>query len=144
MNKIYETNYQKLTKIIDLPLLKKNGYLKYKAPSNAIMDLNSDFLRTERNGNYIIALSHYYIENGDAIADPDMELRINETYTPTIEALTFQNKYTYQKVYIKKGKGEGTLINLRLKREFNKFLETWLTNLAEYEYKLVVESEITK
>ena len=46
------------------------------------MDLNLDLL--SRNGEIItVALSHYYEQNGDLIADPDMVVRIDTKTSQT-------------------------------------------------------------
>ena len=95
---IYQTIFNELTKIINIETLKRLEHLKFK--SSGFMDLNFDFLRVDNQNRYVIAISHYYKQNGDMIADPDMELRIDNSWdTPTCEALTFQDRNGYQEVY---------------------------------------------
>ena len=115
---IYEKNYDKLAKIIDIDKLVKKQNLKL---ISSLMDLNFDFLRKDDKNCKIIAMSHYYQENSDMIPDPDMELRINDTSEiKTVEALTFQDRYDYNEVYDKR---EGKIyVNAKLKKSFNKFL----------------------
>lgn len=129
---IYEKNYDKLAKIIDIDKLVKKQYLKLI--SGSLMDLNFDFLRKDDQNHIIIAMSHYYKENYDMIPDPDMELRINNTSEiKTVEALTFQDRYDYQEVYDKR---EGKIyVNAKLKKSFNKFLASWLNNIKKDGYK---------
>lgn len=74
---IYQEIYGILSEIIDLSTLRKKGYLKYK--SKGFMDLNVDFLREDEQKREIIALSQYHEENGNKIADPDMEIRIDHS-----------------------------------------------------------------
>ncbi|KKN48869.1 hypothetical protein LCGC14_0648420 [marine sediment metagenome] len=72
---IYQQIYKELVKIINLDELIKKQYLKFT--SNGFMDLHCDFVRKDEKGSVIITLSHNYIQNGDVIPDPDMQIRIN-------------------------------------------------------------------
>ena len=78
------------------------------------------------------ALNHYYEQNVDLIADSDMVVRI-DTNAETVEALTFQDTYTYREVY-----PDGSAVDLKAKKELNEFLLHWLTNLIDQGHKLVV------
>ncbi len=75
---IHNTIFNKLVKI---GIITKDGkpnfdeYLKLK--SGGFMDLNIDFLYDE-DGKYTISMAHNYVQNGDVMADPDMEI-INHT-----------------------------------------------------------------
>lgn len=80
-------------------------------------DLNLDLL--SRDGEIItVALSHYYEQNGDVIPDPGMVVRI-DTNAETVEALTFQDTYTYREVYL-----DGNRADVKAKKELNEFLHT--------------------
>jgi uncharacterized protein YqiB (DUF1249 family) len=115
-------------------ILDENGtmqaeYMKFQAPG--LMDLNVDNLL-----NNTIALAHNGIQNGDVMADPDMEVRIYPEQKMA-EALTFQNSYLgiYQEVYPEAGK-----YYPKLKKELNEFLSDWLKTMIEVqEYQLVEE-----
>jgi uncharacterized protein YqiB (DUF1249 family) len=98
--KVYEMIFARLQQI---GILDENGmmqadYMKFKSPG--LMDLNVDKL-TENT----IALAHNGIQNGDAMADPDVEVRIYPDLKAA-EALTFQNDYLgiFQEVYPEPGK----------------------------------------
>jgi hypothetical protein len=55
-----------------------------KSQVSGFMDVNLDLL--SRNHEIItVALSHYYEQNGDLVADPDMMVRI-DTKSETVEA----------------------------------------------------------
>lgn len=87
------------------------------------MDLNLDVLRRGKDKT-VIALSHYYKQGVDMIADPDMVLAVYPDRAMA-EALSYQDCYRYQEVY----SDGGRLVDIRAKRELNKFLNHWLTNL---------------
>ena len=123
---IHHTLYRKMTILIPtLPEVPE--YAKSKVPG--FMDLNLDLL--SRNDEIItVALSHYYEQNGDLIPDPDMVIRI-DTKIEAVEALTFQDTYTYREVYLDQNR-----VDLKVKKELNEFLLQWLTNLIGQGHKL--------
>lgn len=86
--------------------------------SGGFMDLHIDLL-----GRNHMSLAHYYRQNGDSIADPDMEIRIHPD-VKCAEALTYQDTYGYREVYPEPGK-----VAIRAKKELNALLNQWLSNL---------------
>jgi len=99
-----------------------NEYVKLNA--EGFIDFHVDILY--RKGDTArIAIAHNYIQNGDTISDPDMELLV-DFKNQTVEANTFQNIYAYSEVE------EG---NDALQDELNEFLEMWLNNLIEQGHK---------
>ena len=115
---IYETIYNKLKKIGILDI-KEHATFK----SEGFMDLHIDVLEENEKMKHI-SLAHNYIQNGDVMADPDMEILIHKS-TNTAEALTFQqDPYIFQRIYDSNGKA-----NQKLKKALNSFLNQWLTNI---------------
>ena len=103
-----------------------------KSVIGGMMDLNYDRLGCRKLdlGNYVsydIALAHNYIQNGDVMADPDMEIRISPEIKYA-EALTYQldGLGIFQRVYPEPGK-----VYPKLKRELNQFLNQWLKNCID-------------
>ena len=130
MNKtIYERIFTKLHQIIDLDKLLREKYLKYK--SAGYMDLNIDFLRYKDGDTYIISIAHNFTQNGDLMCDPDMEIRIFPK-TEMAEALTFQldSIGIFQRVY------QDNKVNIEIKKDLNRFLDKWLTNIKSQKYSL--------
>jgi uncharacterized protein YqiB (DUF1249 family) len=117
------TLFNKLRRVI--PNLRTvSEYVKLKA--DGFMDLHVDILY--RKGDTArIAIAHNYIQYGDVIPDPDMELLV-DFKNRTVEAKTFQNIYAYSGV-------EGG--NDALQTELNEFLEMWLDNLIDQRHKAV-------
>ena len=126
---IYERIYKKLSELIDFDKLKQKEYLKYT--SKGLIDLHIDFLSFEDNDGFRIAIAHNYRNNGDIVADPDMEIRIFPK-SKMAEALTFQqdNLGIFQKVY------DDGKVDLSLKKDLNSFLDKWLTNIKLQDYIL--------
>jgi len=128
---IYERIYNKLSKIVNLEELKKKMYIK--KTSAGMMDLSFDFLYNETKDSFRIAIAHNYVQNGDLMSDPDMEIRISPA-SKTAEALTYQqdNLGVYHQVY---QEVEKTIyVNPELKKELNGFLDKWLTTILKSNY----------
>ena len=116
---IYETIYKKLD---NLGILDVDEYKKLS--SDGFMDLSIDVLSNNKTHKEI-ALSHNYIQNGDVMADPDMQIKIHKM----AEALTYQQDglSIYQQVY----SDDKAKVNPKLKKQLNNFLSQWLTNLKK-------------
>lgn len=123
---IYERNFNLLVKLGILtaegvPTFKESKKMK----SGAFMDLNLDFLISDEKG-LVISMAHNFIQNGDVMADPDMEIRIVRG-TQMVEALSYRqdalgiNKHVYNE--------NETQFDPQLKKELNEFLNKWLNNL---------------
>lgn len=133
---IYNTIFNKLVKI---GIINKEGNRNFewalKLKSGGYMDLNIDFLY-EENGRYTIAIAHNYLQNGDVMADPDMEISIIPDMKMA-EALTFrqdgllamnQNVYSFDE-------NGNKLVNPKLKTKLNKFLNMWMGNVVKQGFK---------
>lgn len=115
--------------IIDESGKMQADYMKFV--SSGLMPLNVDKLTSDT-----IALAHNGKQNGDVMADPDMEVRVYPDLKMA-EALTFRNDYMgiYQEVYPEPGK-----YYPKLKKELNEFLNNWLKNMIDLQgYQLAVE-----
>ena len=117
---IYETIYNKLNKA---GILNIKDYLKIE--NNPYMNLNIDIV--EDTEEFMrIALAHNYIQNGDVMADPDMEIKVHKKLKMA-EAIHYQQDGLgiFQRVYSEDGKK----VNPVLKKQLNQFLNQWLSNL---------------
>lgn len=136
---VYERNFDRLVK---LGIINEKGELQFKESlklkSGAFMDLNLDYLEKDEQGE-IIAMAHNYEQNGDIMADPDMQIRIIPEMR-SIEALTYQQDGMgiFQEVYPEPNK-----VNPKVKKELNAFLETWLKNLIAQGFKLEQQKAVT-
>ena len=134
----YSSIYKKLLQVIP-GLIKHidagvhNGK-SVKDSKGGLMDLHFDYLGKDKKGNYLIALSHYFKQNGDLVPDPDMQIRILPEMD-VAEAMTYQDQFGYQEVYPDKGDGK-EYVDLRRKKDLNKFLNQWLTNIIHQGHKI--------
>lgn len=127
----FQNIYSKLDNVLNLSeLLKHKSGFSIKLKCSGYMDLSVEIL--EKNPEFIrISLTHYGEQNGDLMADPDMEVKIYPQHK-LAEALSYQNDYigVYQVVYPEPNK-----VYPRLKQELNIFLTQWLNNLKQQGFK---------
>lgn len=88
-------------------------------------------LYSNHDGSYVVSLSHYGEQNGDLMADPDMEVRVFPD-TKMAEAMTWRNDYVGKTsvVYPEPGK-----VYPKVKADLNKFLAMWLKNIIDQGHK---------
>ncbi|MFR6268841.1 MAG: DUF6908 domain-containing protein [Mediterraneibacter faecis] len=91
-------------------------------------------LTIEQIGDNYIAISHYYEQNGDAMADPDMEFAYDNE-RKTLQARTYQQDalQRYDEVYGDDGYNE------QLEEELNLFAHQWFQTIEQQGYVPVQE-----
>jgi uncharacterized protein YqiB (DUF1249 family) len=119
---IYERIYNKLDRLGVIALIEAKTEAATSTASGT-MDLHYDRL-TAGGDAVIVALAHYFEQNGDRCCDPDMTVRVFRAQK-LAEALTFQQAIPpmYTEVYPEPGQ-----VNLRAKKDLNVFLDYWLSN----------------
>ncbi|MFR0975465.1 MAG: DUF6908 domain-containing protein [Coprococcus comes] len=92
-------------------------------------------LTIEQIGDNYIAISHYYEQNGDAMADPDMEFAYDND-RKTLQARTYQQDalQRYDEVYGNDGYNE------QLEEELNLFAHQWFQTIEQQGYVPVQEA----
>lgn len=158
-----QVNYDRLAKVIDLDAVfddENFDHGKSCLNSPGMMDLNYDRMELRRDvplkrgeGDYdesirydeaIIAISHRYVQNGDSMADPDMQLRVRRfhgeyTQFSVVDPMTFQQDgfpgigTLFQVVYPEPNKWRP-----KLHRELTAFLRQWLINLKNQGHRVEV------
>lgn len=129
---IYETMFNKLVKI---GLITPDGKLTFKGylkiENKSYMDLSVDRLYNQDSKTSLISISHNFIQNGDVMSDPEMVLKIH-TELKMVEALsyTLSSLGVYQIVYPEPGK-----VYPKRKKDLNRFLNQWLSNLIDQGFK---------
>ena len=126
---VYETIFDKMVKIGILDKEGKPTFEEYMKIENgpSYMPLSLDKLYSNKDGQVRISMAHNFIQNGDVMADPDMEIRIYPEQKMA-EALTYQldSLSVYNVVY-----PEENLVDVSMKKRLNAFLNSWLSNLIE-------------
>jgi len=119
------TNYRMIQPFIDG--LNGGTHRRYEAPG--YMPLVVERLY-EDGAATVYSLTHYGEQNGDAMRDPDMELKIDHA-AGTVEPLTFRNDYMgiFDQVYITRNGQK--LYSPRLRTDLDSFLWQWLKNIQD-------------
>ncbi|NGF76842.1 hypothetical protein G5B10_13225 [Fluviicola sp. SGL-29] len=131
---VHQSNYIKLLRVVpDLEQRILSGKEVYgKSKRTGFMDFNLELIHQDKTG-YYLAISHYYKENGDMIADPDMVVLVNLKHQ-TVIPLSYQDRYkyktTYDDIYHRK------LINVKELKAQSSFLSFWLGNLKKQGHKI--------
>jgi len=100
-----------------------------KVVNEPYMPLSMDVLNDNQYGR-VISIAHNFIQNGDVMADPDMQILVSFK-KQTAQAMTFQNDGLgiYQEcLFFEYGK---LLVRLKLLKDLNRFLDSWTENLIE-------------
>jgi hypothetical protein len=120
---IPQKNYNHLSTLAIGIINGRYSFLKLK--SKGYMDLTIERLDYNR-----ITMRHYFLQNGDQMYDPNMELIIDHE-RETIMAATFQQDglEIYQEVYLEDNKWSP-----QLSEKLNDFLSTWLGNIESQGY----------
>lgn len=106
-------------------LLNNDGQRQFgdyaKLESGGYMPLSLDFLYDE-DEKYVIAMAHYGEQNGDLMADPDMEIEITPA-TCSARAMTYRNDYV--------GVSQDVQYQPHLQKDLNDFLHMWTKNIID-------------
>lgn len=132
---VYETIFKRM---VAIGIIDREGRPTFtedmKLKSGGFMDLNLDRLGGDKD-TFTIAMAHNYTQNGDVMADPDMEVKISPSMKMA-EALSFRQDGSIpinQQVYtIQDGH---KMIYPRIQKELNTFLSGWLLNLKKQGFK---------
>jgi len=131
--------YKRLLTIFpDLEAMAAGDYKK--VVNEPYMALNMDVLDDNQYGR-VISIAHNYVQNGDVMADPDMQVLISFK-KQTAQAMTFQNDGmgVYQEcLFFENGK---LLVRMKLLKELNRFLDTWTKNLVDQGFVETANKEV--
>lgn len=121
-NTIPHRIYRELDNLAPEVISGQYDYMRFQA-GERFMPLTFEKIGTDR-----FALMHYYMQEGDVMRDPDMEIVIDRG-NQTAHAMTFtQHPYIYQQT-------DPDNPNAELQRDLNSFLNTWLINIKNQEYQ---------
>lgn len=122
------TNYKSIKPFLEV-VNNNEGHYHFKA--DGFMDLVIENLQfNDYDGRAVYSISHYGEQNGDLMADPDMEIAV-DTLTGRIIPRTFRNDYmgVYQEVF-KTIQGK-MCYSHRLLIDLDTFLWQWLQNIKD-------------
>lgn len=124
--------------LVKIGIIDKEGELRFseyvKLQSGGYMDLNVDEL-SNKPPFIKISLAHNGMQNGDVMADPDMEILI-DIENKSVQPLTFQNDYmgVYNQVFSQNEDGK-VMKNPALESDLEDFLVIWTGNIIAQGFK---------
>ena len=119
-------NFDRLMALAPELLTGEAFYLRFTA-GDAFMPLSIDYLGENR-----ISISHTYLQNGDLMADPDMEF-VFDLENKTLSARTFQQDGIGLYQIVENQQGE--VVNPDLERQLNSFARQWFDNIQSQDYR---------
>ena len=127
---VAERNYRTIMELAPGVLQGKEDSATFEA-GTSFMPLTIEVIGNDR-----IAISHFIEENGDLLADPDMEFEVSHE-TKTLNARMYQQDTLrrFENVI------QNGMVNEELEDELNEFAEQWFTNIQRNRYKLVTEPQ---
>ena len=93
-------------------------------------------LTVEAAGENRIAISHFFEQNGDSLADPDMEFEVSHE-TKTLHARTYRQDTLRRFEHVV----QDGVVDEELENELNEFAGQWFHNIRERGYKPVAEPQ---
>ena len=124
---VEQRNYRALGKIAPMILSGETDHVRLTA-GEGLMPLSIERLSANR-----IAVAHNYVQNGDIMADPDMEFVI-DAENKTLSARTYQQDGLG--LYQTTENGAGEVVNSALMGHLNSFARTWFSNIRAQGYQL--------
>ena len=124
-----ERIYKRLLTIFpSLEAMAAGGYKK--VVNEPYMPLSMDILADIEYGR-VISIAHNFIQNGDVMADPDMQILVT-CEKQSAQAMTFQNDSLgiYQECLFFDDAGK-LLVRMKLLKDLNRFLDVWTKNLVD-------------
>ena len=127
---VAERNYRTIMGLAPEVLQGKSDSATFEAGAS-FMPLTIEVIGKDR-----IAISHFLEENGDSLADPDMEFEVSHE-TKALHARMYQQDTLrrFENVI------QDGMVNEELENELNEFAEQWFTNIQQNGYKLVTEPQ---
>ena len=126
------TNYKAIKPFL-LTVDREEGHKHFKSPG--FMDLVIENLQfSDFEGNPVYSMSHYGEQNGDLMADPDMEFAVDDRNQRIIPR-TFRNDYMGIMQEVFKVAPDGIRYSDRLLVDLDHFLWQWLQNIDDQGFK---------
>jgi len=125
--KIYQSFASTITKLLA-------GGQAVRITVSGYMPLSIETISPPGDGQHLIAIMHYSIQNGDLMRDPEMVFQYHaHGDTHYAEPISYRNDYmgTNQEVYRYDESGKATHVNTRLKAELKSFTRTWFKNIKD-------------
>jgi hypothetical protein len=100
--------------------------------SQSFMPVSVEAVGTTPQGALIVSVAHYYEQNGDLMADPEVTFVV--TRADYVFPTTFrQDNMGINRVYVR-WEGEKVYWNLRMQNDLAVFCNEWMENIKQQQY----------
>lgn len=133
-----ETNYARLERLLDQPLVDLHPGDYFWLKPNGFMDLIVEVLSSDDEDSHTISLAHFFMQNGELCQEPEMTVRATHAEPKgfphgALEALTFRQ--TTPPIYQEVEPTEESYLP-ELHEQLNTYLWRWLQNLENQGLRL--------
>ncbi|MGF7018754.1 N12 class adenine-specific DNA methylase [Lachnospiraceae bacterium PF1-21] len=143
INKDEQTERVSNSPLLTEQSIEHKNYIALRDIAKEVLEGSKDYMRftagksfmpltVERIGGGFIAMSHYFLQNGDMMADPDMEFLVDKENEKLI-AFTYQQDA--MNIFQDAGRHSGD-IDYELQKQLNEFASEWIRNIKNQGYKL--------
>jgi len=105
-----------------------DGYVKVDNTDGAFMSVSVEVI-FEDSKFKIISLAHYFLQNGDLMADPEMCFLFSKAQGVYFPIYYKQDTMGVEEESVGMEDGEITCLNLTLQQEHTRFANMWLRNI---------------
>lgn len=105
-----------------------DGYIKIDNTDGAFMSVSVEII-FEDSKFRIISLAHYFLQNGDLMADPEMCFLFNKIQGVYFPFYYKQDTMGVEEESVEMVDGEIKRLNLALQKEHTRFANMWLRNI---------------
>lgn len=106
----------------------EEGYVKIDNSGGAFMSVFVEAIH-EAEMYKVISLAHYFLQNGDLMADPEMCFLFNKIICTYVPIYYKQDSMGVEEESVEMEDGEITSLNLTLQKEHTRFANMWLKNI---------------
>ena len=112
----------------------QDGYVKIDNTDGAFMSVHVEVIHEDEKSK-IISLAHYFLQNGDLLADPEMCFLFSKTESDYFPIYYKQDTMGVEEESVELEDGEITRLNIVLQQEHTRFANMWLRNI-KYQQRL--------
>jgi hypothetical protein len=106
----------------------EDGYVKIDNTDGAFMSVNVEVIFEDEKFK-VISLAHYFLQNGDLMADPEMCFLYNKIQGVYFPIYFKQDNIGVEEESVEIRDGEILRVNLSMQSEHSRFANLWLRNI---------------
>ena len=105
-----------------------DGYVKVDNTDGVFMSVSVEVIFDDEK-HKIISLAHYFLQNGDLMADPEMCFLLDKGHSKYFPIYYKQASIGVEEESVEMENGEISRVNLNQQKEHTRFANMWLKNI---------------